>query len=862
MEVGKKFLSHLKLANEDANGDLFRIALKMATGTGKTTVMAMIIAWQTVNAVHSPNSKTFTRAFLIVTPGITIKDRLRVLQPNDSENYYKYRELVPQDMLSAIEKAKIVITNYHSFQLREKIKMSKTGRQLLKGRGEDIKTLETEGEMLRRIVSPLMGFKNILVINDEAHHCYREKQGEVAEDYTGAEKEEVEENKKAARLWFNGLLTVKEKMGVKLVVDLSATPFFLRGSGYAEGTLFPWTMSDFSLMDAIESGIVKLPRVPVVDNVLDADIPKFRNLWQFIGKNMPKKGKNAAGVLDPERLPVELLSAIDALYGHYEKTFAAWKEAGIGIPPVFIVVAQNTSISELIYKYISGYVVTNPDGIQHVQAGRLKLFRNFDEYGNPLSTPNTLLIDSVQLDSGEAIDDAFRNAAADEIERFRRETIERTGNPLDAEKITDEELLREVLNTVGKQGKLGAQIRCVVSVSMLTEGWDANNVTHILGVRAFGTQLLAEQVIGRALRRQSYDLNDEALFNPEYADIFGIPFDFAAEPVIAAPGKPEKKTHVHSLGEEFSHLEITFPRVEGFRKEFPKDTLNAAFNDESTLTLSPELTGPSITQNAAIIGKSEQMDLQHLEKTRSATIVYKLAEFILTRKLRDDDGLIPHHLFGQLRQIVHYWLMNHLVCKGNTYPAMLLYQELADMAAEKIVAAISRSQENEATVHALVEPYNPLGSTAHVNFFTSKVSLWDAVPAHKSHVNYVVLDSSWEGEFCRVVESHPQTFSYAKNHSLGLEVPYRFKGAERKYRPDFIVRLDDGHGPEDLLNLIVEIKGYRGEDAIEKKSTMDSYWIPGVNNLKKYGRWAFAELKEGSQIQDDYEKLVRGFIKK
>jgi len=286
----KHLLEHLASANAEANPLISRLALKLATGAGKTTVMAMLIAWQTINAVRHPGSKNFTRGFLIVTPGLTIRDRLRVLKPNDPDSYYASRELVPTDLVPELEKAKIVITNYHAFKLRERISLSAGGRALLQGRqGEALDTLETTGQMLQRVCPDLMGMKNILAINDEAHHCYREKptpSGETTDDLKGDDKKEAEKNNEAARLWISGLEAVADTLGLARVYDLSATPFFLRGSGYAEGTLFPWTMSDFSLMDAIECGIVKLPRVPVADN-LHEDMPKFRNLWEHIRKDMP-----------------------------------------------------------------------------------------------------------------------------------------------------------------------------------------------------------------------------------------------------------------------------------------------------------------------------------------------------------------------------------------------------------------------------------------------------------------------------------------------------------------------------------------------------------------------------------------------
>src|SRR6266404_2865497 len=344
-KIGQSFLDHLANANNEANPELERLALKLATGAGKTTVMAMIIAWQTINNARHPGSAKFTHGFLVVAPGLTIKDRLRVLQPNDPDSYYASRELVPGDMLEDVNRAKIVITNYHAFKLRERIDLSKGGRLLLQGRtGDELDTLETEGQMLQRVMPDLMGMKNILVLNDEAHHCYREKPREADDEaLKGDERKEAQKNNDAARLWISGLEAVNRKLGLSRVIDLSATPFFLRGSGYAEGTLFPWTMSDFSLMDAIECGIVKLPRVPVAEN-------------------------------------------------------------------------------------ISGFHRQNDDGSSTLENGRLALFRNFDGHGNPLARPNTLLIDSEQLESGEALDDNFRGMAADEIDRFRREIIERTGD--------------------------------------------------------------------------------------------------------------------------------------------------------------------------------------------------------------------------------------------------------------------------------------------------------------------------------------------------------------------------------------------------------------------------------------------------
>ena len=861
-KAGEQILTELATANQDANPDLNRLALKLATGAGKTTVMAMLIAWQTINAVRHPQSTRFTRGFLIITPGITIKDRLRVLQPHDPESYYQSRELIPADLIAEVHKAKIVITNYHAFKQRERLDISKGGRALLQGHGDELDTRESEGQMIQRVMPELMGMKSVFVLNDEAHHCYREKpQTNDVADLKGEEKEEAKKNSEAARLWISGIEAVNRKLGVVRVADLSATPFFLSGSGYAEGSLFPWTMSDFSLMDAIECGIVKLPRVPVSNNIPGDEMPMFRNLWKHIGKKMPKKGRGKAGTLSISDIPPLLQTALEALYGHYKQTYELWQKEGIAVPPCFIVVCNNTAASKLVYDFISGHHAERADGSVQFEEGRLELFRNYDANGDLLPRPNTLLIDSEQLESGDSLDDTFRKAAGPEIEQFKRDVLER-GGPMAEEirqgkEFDDARLLREVMNTVGKEGRLGGGIRCVVSVSMLTEGWDTNTVTHVLGVRAFGTQLLCEQVIGRALRRQSYELNEDGRFNVEYADVLGIPFDFTAKPVIAPPQPPRETIHVRAVRPERDHLELRFPRVQGYRVDLPRDQLDAHFTPDSVLELTPQLIGPTQTENSGIIGQPVELNLVHTGAIRPSQVIYDLTSYLLLTKFRDPNGDPRLYLFGQLKRITKQWIEGYLKCKSGTYPAQLKYKMLADMACNKIVAGITSAFVGKRPIEAVLDPYNPEGSTAHVNFNTSKTLRYKTAP-DRSHVNWAILDSEWEGEFCRVAEKHPQVRAYVKNQGLGFEVPYRYGPEMRRYLPDFIVLVDDGRGEDDLLRLVVEIKGYRGTDAPIKKETMDVYWVPGVNNLKAYGRWAFAEFTDVYTMASDFAEKVEG----
>lgn len=856
LATAQRYWEHVFAANEASNPELVRLALKLATGAGKTTVMAMLIAWHTLNAVRHPNAEKFSKGFLIVAPGITIKDRLRVLQPNDSESYYSTRHIVPEDMLRDLGQAKIVITNYHAFKKKDELSLNKVQQAALATQSKP----ESDGAMLRRVAGPLMGMKNIVVLNDEAHHCYRERplSEEEQKELKGELKEEADKANEAARLWISGIEAAKRTLGINMVYDLSATPFFLKGSGYREGSLFGWVMSDFSLMDAIECGIVKLPRVPIMDNVEGGDTPMFRNLWDHVGKKLPKKGRGKSGFDDPQKLPNELLSAIDALYGHYEKTFDQWREHNLGVEPVFIVVCNNTATSKLVHDYIAGYHIEDADGNRNLQQGKCPLFRNFDADQVALPKMRTLLIDSHQLESGEAVSSEFKAAAADEIERFRQEIIQREGYGA-ADKLTDETILREVMNTVGRPGKLGESIRCVVSVSMLTEGWDTNTVTHVLGVRAFGTQLLCEQVIGRALRRVSYQPNAEGKFDVEYADIFGIPFDFTAQPVSAKIKAPPPMVRVEAISPDRDHSEIRFPRVEGYRTELPRDTLSAQFTDDSTLELTPDLVGATETIASGIIGEQAEMTLDHLADTRPATIQLRLADRIVRRRLTEDGEVPNPALIMEMRKIVRRWMADHLVCKGNTQPAQLLYYEIADRVADRIMAAITRGAAGGNRVLAMLDPYNREGSTRHVGFNTSQDRY---ATGPKCHINFAVTDSDWETEFCRVADNHDRVLAWVKNHNLGFEVPYRAGGEARRYRPDFILRIDDGHGPDDPLNLVVEIKGFRNEDAKDKAETMLTYWVPGVNNLGTMGRWDFAEFTDKWTIQTEFENVIRRWIDK
>lgn len=869
-EVAKKsgdtyFKNQLQKFKEDAGSTLFRMALKMATGSGKTVVMSMLIVYHILNKLANPKSRLFSDAFLIVAPGITIKDRLRVLQPNDSENYYRKLDLVPPDLFLELEKAKIVITNYHAFQLKEHTQVASLTKSLLTQDQDKSPFTEKPEQMVRRVCRGLGNKKNIIVLNDEAHHCYRRKPDGDEEKYKGDDRKEAEKNEKEARVWISGLEAVQKKLGIKVVYDLSATPFYLKGSGYREGTLFPWVVSDFSLIDAIESGIVKVPRVPVSDDSMKGELPTYRNIWALIRDHLPKKGRKKQESLlsTPEpKLPKELEGALLSLYANYEKSYQQWAENTEAIakgltPPVFIVVCNNTSVSKLVYDWISGWERKNktyPDGRSVLVPGKLDLFSNVKN-GDWTPRPNTILVDSEQLESGEAMSPEFKKLASQEIEEFKAEYRQRYPGQ-DPDKLSDEDLLREVMNTVGKSGKLGEQIRCVVSVSMLTEGWDCSNTTHILGVRAFGTQLLCEQVVGRGLRRISYATNEERMFEPEYAEVYGVPFAFIP---CAGSGKKPKPgalpTRVRALPER-NHLEITFPRILGYRYEIKSKKLVANLaNLQSRYVLSTEHL-PTKTVNAPIIGQSSIHSLDDLRSHREQEVAFLLAKLTLEKYFRADgtqqkekldkhqlnDTDVQAWLFPQILKIAKQWLEEGVQYKAGTYPQMFLLNEFAHDASDCIYQAIA-SGEQEKTLKPILRPYDYIGSTQYVDFDTTRPVY--VTSSNKCPVSHVVADTnSWEQKMAQVLEDIDPVVSYVKNQGLGFLIPYSLGGKQHNYLPDFLVKVDDGHGQSNLLNLIVEVSGEKLKEKAAKVNTTRNLWLPAVNQHGGFGRWDLIEITD------------------
>ena len=840
-------------ASAEANPGLYRQALKMATGTGKTVVMAMLIAWQTLNKLANPHDTRFTDAFLIVTPGVTIRDRLRVLMPSDPSNYYQLRDLVPPTLFDQLHRARIVITNYHGFLEREVVQASSLTKKLLKSRGSNPFT-ETPGQMVRRVCRGLGDAKNIIVINDEAHHCYDRKL-DATDKLKRAEAKEVEER----RVWVNGIRAVQEKIGVRAVYDLSATPFFLAGSGYPEGKLFPWVVSDFALIDAIESGIVKIPRLPVADDAMQGDFPTYRNLWAFIRDGLPSKDSSD----DTTRLdlPKELEGALHSLYGSYKDYHALWEEQQQKLeqgevaqaalpPPVLIVVCNNTTVSKLVFDWISGYDKPYGDTTVIVP-GNLELFRN--ENGEHwLPRPTTILVDSQQLESGTVMSSDFKKAASREIDVFKSEFRQRYPER-DPNSITDEDLLREVLNTVGKPKRLGENIKCVVSVSMLTEGWDANNVTHVLGVRAFSTQLICEQVVGRALRRISYVANEEGKFDAEYAEIYGVPFSFLPTAGTSTAHRlPRVPTHVEALPER-AGAEFRFPNVIGYRYELQDEQLQTEFGVNSYMVLS-SANVPTFTESAPLIGESDVHTLDELYRRREKEVVFLLAKLILEREFSDDSGEPKVWYFPQILRIVQDWIERGFVeMKDGCQIQLLLLTENAYTAAEKIYRAIVAGTGASEQLKLIFNPNAPVGSSATIDFETTR-QVYRTSP-QKCQVNYVVMDSGWEAKMAQSLENMPEVLAYVKNDGLNLLIPYTLEGHEHNYIPDFIVRIDMGAG--EPLNLIIEVTGQHDLGKEAKADTMRSLWIPGVNALETFGRWEYIEILDPWDAQNSIRRAVK-----
>jgi len=865
--------------SEDSLDQLPRIAYKMATGTGKTVVMACFILYHYFNRQEYRNDTRFADYFLIVAPGVTIRDRLGVLfvdtktkNPADIQDYYHVRDLVPQNMEQRLENlnARLIITNYHTFEpktLKGNKRSPFDGKVDLEGNKIDTGNREDFAQVIKRTLSKFKSGTRLLVMNDEAHHCYLPKSKGKTSD-----NEEADENQRAA-VWFTGLIELSRKFKLQNIYDLSATPYYLTGSGYTPYSLFPWVVSDFGLIEAIESGLVKIPFLPESDNTQELRMPVLRNLYEHVKEELPRKGqrkqkseaaKEGEKIKEqPPRLPSLVKAALDQFYGHYVEYYNGVRKNQeqkanlFSAPPVFILVCNNTSVSKEVYKYIAGYEYFDDKEQLVTVSGAKELFSNYDPVTKkPLKKPPTLLIDSDALDNSDQINDDFKTIFSSEIEEFKKDYARLHGQG-SAERITDAEILREVVNTVGKQNKLGSHIRCVVSVSMLTEGWDANTVTHIMGLRAFGSQLLCEQVAGRALRRMNYFLQgydkegnpteDKRKivvykFPPEYAHIIGVPFKMFKGGKTEPPPQPVNLTHITALPERQDKMEIEFPNVVGYRIENYDGEIKYDFNNIENYEIRGDIT-PIETQMASAFSAEEiQIKIQSVLEKRDREVIFWLTKELIKFHFSDDEGNSNFQKFNKLKTIVEEWYNKKVILlniQDQRYKRLLFFDEPKKMV-DHIARGINPHINTTEYVRPVFNYYNKFSSTKYVNHNTIK----EVYATQKSHVNYVVMDSDWEGLAAKTFEELPQVISYVKNQFLGFAIPYVKDGKDKLYFPDFIVQLKAHDSQLITKNLIIEISGF-SKDKAEKKWFVENRWIPAVNALKdkyEYPEWHFIEI--------------------
>lgn len=795
---------------------LTRYAVKMATASGKTVVMGMVIAWQVLNKIANPQDRRFSDSVLLVCPNITIKERLQVLLPWNPQNYYVEFSLLPAGMLEKLQQGKFEITNWHLFQPQDDSR-SKSVVQ----RGP-----ESDRAFCRRVLKELGNKQNILVINDEAHHAYRPAQllePEELKQLRKEEREELEEEFRAATVWIGGLDKIHAVRGINMCADFSATPFYIRGSGYPEGEPFTWIVSDFGLVDAIECGVVKIPRVPVDDDS-GALVPEYFRLWEHINKNLqPSERQTPRRRAKPDAVLREAEGALTMLASEWKRMFEKFKETGQPIPPALIVVCDNTSLSELVYKHIAKGDVLN-------------------ELENRPRQEVTMRIDTKLLREAEgAVEGESKKGIA--------------------------ERLRKKVDTVGKtewegEGEPpGKNLRCVVSVGMLNEGWDAHNVTQILGLRAFTSQLLCEQVVGRGLRRINYDDFSE----PEYVDVYGVPFE-----VIPVKKKPLKSgevqkisTLVRSLSER-KNLEITFPRVEGYvfdvHQKIRIDLKSIPYliidpTSEPTEVMVKPVSAYSIGQPSRLgPGKEVRHDRNpfHKEK-RLQTTIYEITQELTQRlKNKKEEWSARHILFPQVLKIVREYVENRVYRVTLDTPleeiALLKYKQRI---VERLTEAIEPDTEaGETPILPVIEKFRPKGSTAEVLFRTVRPT----VGTIKSHVSHVVLDApKWEHNAAYQLEKMPEVVSYARNDHLDFTIPYEWIGVRHEYRPDFLIRLRTEEDREVMI--VLEIKGFETEQD-RQKETAAKRWVKAVNYHGDFGRWVFVVCKDPWRVRNKIQNAI------
>lgn len=789
-------------------GDFKRLCCKMATGTGKTTVMAMLAAWQILNKATYPQDTRYTRYIFVVTPNLTIKSRLQVLYPDSAGNYYDEFNVVPYDLKEKLRQGKVRVNNWHNlaWDTDEKIK---------KRRSVDKRGALSDEAYTREVLGDLASARNILIINDEAHHAWRRPAG-----YKGKLEKEEEE---ISTIWINGLDRINKTRGILTCYDFTATPFAPTGKASPEDTLYPWIISDFNLNDAIESGLVKTPRIVFRDDAVP-DKNLRSKLYHIYNQPEVKTDLNHPSEPD-EPLPTLVENAYWLLGEDWLATYKRWCEVGFPTPPVMISVANRTETAARI-KYSFDH------NLFHIEE---------------LSEPDkTLHIDSKILKA----DREGVEISSEETEKTEDDEVERK---LSKKEYEDRE--RRKVDTVGKRGQPGEQIRNVISVGMLSEGWDARTVTHIMGLRAFTSQLLCEQVVGRGLRRTSYEVGPDGLFEPEYVNIFGIPFNFlpheTEEGRHAKP--PEPRTPIEPIPEK-AHHEIRIPNIVRVDHVYtPILTLDMDKVPELVIDAMQIVTKADIApliNYQTDISKFTTIQLKELaERNRQQRIIFENAKRLFDQ-MKDEWKGGEAYLIAQLIHIFEEFMESGKIkIKPFDWSQDELKRRIIlTLSIREIVVHIQQQIHLQNTNKLL-----PIYNEERPIIYTGDMKTWYTSKPHtdtvKSHINYAVYDSRWEFTEAAELERNPNVESWVKNDHLGFDIHYMHAGVVHKYRPDYIIRLTNG------THLILEVKGQPTQQDRSKEIALVD-WVTAINNDKRFGKWTQATSTHPKDIETIIEKSL------
>jgi type III restriction enzyme len=795
-------------------GAFLRRCCKMATGTGKTIVMAMVIAWHILNKVANPQDARFSKNVLVIAPGLTVKQRLAVLEPAAEGNYYEVFSIVPPAFLDKLRQGKVLVRNWHAlaWESEEQIKARKS---------VDKRGVKSDEAYAREVLGEMANASNLLVINDEAHHAWRVNQEAEGKSLRARD---LKDSAAEATVWVGGLDRLHRSRGILTCYDFSATPFAPSGKKSSEETLFGWIVSDFGLNDAIESGLVKTPRVVVRDDAVpDAKTYKSR-LYHIY--NDPEVRDDLNRRAEPhEPLPDLVLNAYYLLGYDWRETWRAWKAAGLPTPPVMITVCNRTET-----------------------AARVKhAFDSRNIHIDELCDPERILhIDSKVLEEAEAKEEsAVTVEASNETEEEEEAPVERR-----LTKAEQAELLRKIVDTVGKVGQPGEKIQNVISVGMLSEGWDAKTVTHIMGLRAFTSQLLCEQVVGRGLRRTSYEINPQTgLLEPEYVNIFGVPFTFLPHENSGdgPPPPPTPKTAVEPDPAK-AEFEIRWPNVVRIERVL-QPVLTLDWSKVQPLELNAAQT-PQVAELAPILeGKPDVTQISRIEleqlarEFRTQRIIFETARNVFDQIKQSWKGS-REILLAQLVRIVEQFIRSDriLISPPLFYQDELRRRLIITLNMSRIVQHVCEAvrQENTERLTPIFERDHPTRSTGQMRtWYTSK----PCQRTRKSHINVCVYDSTWEASDAFVLDNSSAVSAWAKNDHLGFEVLYVYRGVVRKYRPDFLVRLANG----DML--ILETKGQDTELDRVKRCYLEE-WVQAVNTHGAFGRWQWKVARHPGEIRD------------